>query len=137
MPKIVVTGIPELDRALRRLGAKAANKVVRKALRAGAKDFAAAARSEAPVGETHRLVESIKVRAGRRSRKAISVNVVIGKDSFPGESYLYPAGVQLGEPGEGRPPDPYMTRAFDGREAPVKRRLESDIARGITREAGK
>lgn len=139
MPKIVVTGIREIDRKLRQLGPKLANKIARQALRKGAKRFAGAAKAEAPVGQGP-LRAGIKARAGKRSRKAISVNVVLGADQFPAavarsRGFLYPAGVELGEPGEGREPDPFMERAFDGNENGVRTQLEKDIRDGIEREA--
>jgi HK97 gp10 family phage protein len=133
--KVVVTGVADLDRALRALPAKIGNKVVRQALRKGAKTFAAAARAKAPK-ETGKLESAIKVRAGRRSRTGIAVAVVVGAESFdgPGE-YLYPVASEFGT--SKMKAQPYLRPAFDALKSAVEAQVIADIRAGVEREAAK
>ena len=85
------------DKRLRRQFAKLPGvmqkKVVRKSLRAGARPVKEAAKRFAPVGKTKNLRGSITVRAMRRSRKAIVVNVITASGNlFKGTTFY--AGFQ-------------------------------------------
>ncbi len=116
---VVVTGVPAIDRRLRRVEGKVGRKVVRRALRRGAKLVAQEAKRRAP-RRTGALSKSIKVRAGKRSRRAISINAIIGKGFFKGETF-YAGFIEFGAPGHmtygrGRSPlkpNPFMRAAFD------------------------
>jgi HK97 gp10 family phage protein len=70
--KFTLTGVAELDRALKELGPRVATNVSGRALRAMAKPIVQRARELVPVGETGRLKESIttklhRVRPGQRT----------------------------------------------------------------------
>lgn len=134
--KVVVTGVPELDRVLRELLPKVANKVARQALRVGAKAFAARARELAPA-ETGKMEGAIKVRAASRSRKAIRVGVVIAAEPFVDPSRpkypFYPAAQEFGTSEyAGRP---YLRPAFQELKGHVEARVIREIWAGVERAA--
>lgn len=149
--KAIVTGIPEIDRKLRSLPTRVANKVVRQAMRAALRPLAAAAAREAPEGVTGDLERSIKVRSGKRSRSAIRMGVVVAEDNFRNRKKFYAAFEHLGHrvrvgrrTGPGRkkefgdskvPPDPFMRRAYDSGADAAKATAEHRIRDGIEREA--
>lgn len=110
--KLIVTGIKEVDAALRALGSpKEANKASRRAMREVLKThILPEVRREAPV-ETGHLEESPTVRAGRRSRSRVEFAVVIGIDRFG--RHWYPTFKQFGAPGINQLADPFMTRAYE------------------------
>lgn len=87
MAQIAITNIPEIDRALRRLGPKVANQVVMRAIRDAMKPMAPDIAREAPRGETGKLSQSVKVRVGRRSTKRKEILVLYAKDDFGGDRW--------------------------------------------------
>jgi HK97 gp10 family phage protein len=74
-------GIRDFKKALDGLEAKVAKKLLRTSLRAGAKILAAQIKATAPVSEGV-LKRSVKVKAGKRKKNTISMDVVIegGRD---------------------------------------------------------
>lgn len=81
-------GVPEMLRALKNIDENIANKWARTALRNAAKIVANACRADAPV-KSGKTKEAIKVRAGKRSRVRVSMNVVLSSKLFPkGGFYL-------------------------------------------------
>jgi HK97 gp10 family phage protein len=82
-----VRGDRELKRKLNQLANKEVKKIVRQAMRAGAKVILPRARANAPVGATGNLRRAIKVRAAKRSRKYIGINVTLGKGFFQGDEF--------------------------------------------------
>jgi len=89
---IRMTGDKELDRQLRRLAGNDQKKIVRKALRAGARPIQADAIANAPEDEEGRL-KKVKVRSAKRSRRSIGARV--GFFSGSGEDGIA-AHVELG-----------------------------------------
>lgn len=89
-----IAGGAELDRRLRAVDRKLAGKIVRKALREGAKPVAKEARSLAP-RKTGQMAGAIKVRAGRSRKGVVSVVVQLGRRFFKGDSF-YGAFVEFG-----------------------------------------
>ncbi|MEJ7636476.1 MAG: HK97-gp10 family putative phage morphogenesis protein [Singulisphaera sp.] len=132
MAKIVITGIAELDKKLRTLGPKVANKVVRQAMRKGDQAFKAAIEHNAPQGETGDLAGSVKVRAGKRSRTGQSVEVGLDEATFEGDRFY--AGFQEYGTGD-MEGDGFVHEAFDTKADGVKRDIERAIRDGIEREA--
>jgi HK97 gp10 family phage protein len=131
--KIVVTGDRKIDRKLRALGPKVANKVVRKALRAGGKVFQAELQRNAPEGETGELKREIKVRAAKRSRKVglgITVAVVPLREHEDKFYAIFPELGTVDQPAQG-----YGRRSFDSQKDHVKRLVMDEIRRGAEREA--
>jgi HK97 gp10 family phage protein len=82
-----VRGAKELKRKLDELADKEVKKIVRQAMRAGAKVILPKAKAYAPVGATGNLRRAIKVRAAKRSRKYIGVNVTLGEGFFIGDAF--------------------------------------------------
>jgi len=74
-------GVPDLKRALGLVEAKVAKKLLRTSLRSAAKLVAAEIRANAPVAEGL-LKRSVKVRAGRRRKNYIGVEITVegGRD---------------------------------------------------------
>lgn len=92
----------DISRALKALGGfekRVANKLLRGALRKGAKVVQQDAKADAPVGETNELKQSVKVRSGKRKKGQISIEVVadahpfveFGTSKMPAEPFLRPA----------------------------------------------
>jgi HK97 gp10 family phage protein len=85
---VKITGVDAINRAFRELEPKLARKVIRSALRKGAKIVQAAEKQAAPQGETGILRKAIKVRASRvRKKNVISLGVIMGQGDFKGESF--------------------------------------------------
>lgn len=134
-------GAKELDRALTRLGKKAGGKIGRKALRAGAKPILANAKGRAPKGEKGFIPPSLKLKAGKRSRKKDYINIVIQTDKgwFKGKDF-YAAFVEFGhfvgsrKLGSARtwvPPQPFVRPAFDSKKRQAVRIIMRELQRGI------
>lgn len=82
-----VRGGAQLKRHLDQLADVEIKKILRKAMRAGAKVILPAARANAPVGAAGRLRKAIRVRAAKRSRKYIGMTVTVGKELFKGDEF--------------------------------------------------
>lgn len=93
--RLEVRGAKELKRQLDQLADVEIRKILRKAMRAGAKVILPAARANAPVGATGAIRKGIRVRAARRSRKYIGIVIVLGKGFFLGDEF-YGAFQELG-----------------------------------------
>ena len=83
---LVATGFKELDRKLRDFEPKVAKKAVRRASREALRPVHRAAQRNAPF-ETGLLEQSIKVRAIKRTRKAIGSQVTTREGFFQGETF--------------------------------------------------
>lgn len=161
MAKIVVLGIPQVDAALKELGARVGNKVVRQGMRAGAKIVAAEIANRSP-SRTGRMKSSVKVRTMKRSRKnRIGLIAGFGEGWFKGKTF-YAAFVAFGhrlgkrthkrshKAGGGKtaaarafkmtdtrpkvPPNPFMQEAFKSAGPTARQRAEQTILAGIARE---
>ena len=129
-----------LERKLKTLPTRVRNKVVRTALRDGAKIVQAETKSLAPV-QTGLLKKSLKVRAMKRKKGRIGINVQMGAGDYKGETF-YGAFVEYGHKlgkrtngikraqkkgaavGDSRPMVPgqhFMERAFDNKSAVAAR----------------
>ena len=65
MARKIITGLPELEKTLKNLADKTADKIARSALRAGVVVVAKAEKAAAPVGKTGQLKASIGSRVGK------------------------------------------------------------------------
>lgn len=119
---VSVEGAEEVLRELEARGKKIASKGLRKALREGGRPFLAAAKANVPV-RTGALKKSLRLRAGRRSRKWISFVVTTSKESkgnlFVGKQY-YAGFVEFGAPRRGIKPSGFLRRAFEARKEEAK-----------------
>lgn len=142
MRTIKITGARAIQRALDELPKRLAKKVIRQALRAGAKVIQPAAKAEAPekTGQTRR---AIKVRAGKsRKKNVISLGVIIGKGSYQGETF-YGAfqnfGWKTGKRGSSNrtqvPGKHFMEKALAEKGVAARDVAEDVILAGIEREA--
>ena len=148
MPETVITidGAKELEKKLRDLGAQAEKKVYRQALRAGAKVVQVAAKAKAPK-DTGLLRKSIKVRAGKRSRGQIEVNVCVDPIAFYWrffEEGFYRGkrmgGRKMRQEANGRPwvpPRPFIRPAWDEQKSNALRIITDKLLSGIQAEAMK
>lgn len=85
--KFTLTGFDNLADRLAKLGEKTAGRVIRGALRSGAKIVQSGVRDETPVGKTRLLRSAIRVRAMRRKQHRIGVMVTVGAAFFKGETF--------------------------------------------------
>ena len=124
---IKLIGGKELDRKLKALPRKVAKKILRQALRAGAKIILAQAKANAPVA-TGQLKKSLKVRAMKRTRKGtVGFKVQTKAGDFKGDEF-YGSFLEYGfrrgkRPGKGAeytreivPAQPFMRPAFDSKK---------------------
>jgi len=135
-------GEKALQRKLAALGRTGANKVLRKALRAGAKVIRTEAQANAPV-LTGDLRANIRVRAMKRRKQGVGVRVVVGDGWYQGDQF-YGAFLEFGHRvgsrrlGDARAtvePKPFMRPAFDQKKDAAISEIETVLATGIVEEA--
>jgi HK97 gp10 family phage protein len=115
-----VTGLNELKGTLAALPDKMEKKVLRKGLRAGAKDVLKSARAEAPK-LSGALSKNIKIRGGRGCKGKIALSVGVGARDFKGPTFyggfiIYGHRVgkrALGDKRHFVEPNNFLQRAFD------------------------
>lgn len=99
MIDISILGDKKLTASFNKLALKTQKKFTRKALRAGAKVVQQEYKARVPV-DTGRLKRGIKVRAGKRSRRGISINIETPTRDKLGieadDPYYYPAIIEYG-----------------------------------------
>lgn len=137
---VVITGVKQIDRRLKNLEPKIQRKVIRQSMRKGMKPVLALAREIAP--ELTGLMKSnIKLRAGKRKRGRISIEVRVDsaegltKTTSSGEKVFYPAVVEWGD--KDTPPHPFMRPAYDQGGPTAKNTAMHEILEGTLREASK
>ena len=133
MAQFKLTGLKEIDKALSSLEPKLQKKVLRQAMRKAMKIVAAEAKENAPVDEGT-LKASIKVKAGKKTRNAISINVQSGEGDFKGDTY-YASFIEYGT--SKRPATPFMRPAFDSKAKEAKDLAIKEILDGVERESKK
>lgn len=84
---IRVDGLKELEEALAELSPKVMQEVEKTTLREIAKPVLADVKSNAPKGATLRLSESFKIRAMRRKKGRVGVQIITSKGWFQGETF--------------------------------------------------
>lgn len=128
-----ITGIAEIDRALRELEPKIAKKVLRQACRKALKPVKDAAQANAPV-KSGQVKKAIKVKAGKRRRDQIRLDVTIGAGDFVGKQF-YGSFLEFGtESIEARE---FLRRAYESQQEQARRIAQAEILKGIEREAAK
>lgn len=115
---IVITGIKEIDRALKKLDAVDAKKAIRKGVRAGLDAVLSSAKEKSPV-KSGRLKKSLKKRALKRKKGRIGYKIVAQPTKKEAEAnpdqYFYGAAVEFGT--EKTPENDFMLRAFEEKKA--------------------
>lgn len=127
-------GFGQLHRKLDRLEAKTGKKVVRRALRTGAKLIHAEAKALVPVDEGE-LKRTLKVRAAKTSRrsKSFGVAVITDASAFEVPDAAHHAAVEYGTADAAA--QPYMRPAFDNKKAQALGVVTAEIKRGVLAEA--
>lgn len=123
---VKITGAYSVEQALKDLEPKLAKKVLRKAVRQGAKILKEETEKEAPK-KTGALAGSVKIKT-RFKKSVISAQTVIGEGAFKGETW-YAAAIEFGT--SKMAPNPFMQRAFDAKKDEVARVTEAAIKQGI------
>jgi len=135
---IVVTGIKQIDRKLKQLEPKIQKKVLRQSMRAGLKEVQAEMKAQVPV-DTGLMKKNVKVRALKRSRKRIGMEVRVGAAPglithwASGESFFYPAGVEYGD--STHPPNPFGRRAYAAKGPKARDITMAKMVEGVEKEA--
>lgn len=122
MAKAIVTGWKELDKAFGGLEVKIQGKVLRGAMRAGAQRIQAAAVAyivSNPSIDEGDLAKSLKVRAAKRSRRSIGMQVVT-------KGAAHANLVEYGT--KNMPPEPFLRRAGYDNKAAIQKMLLDDVA---------
>lgn len=132
MASFKLIGMKEIHKAFKDLEPKVAKKVVRKALRKGMKIVLAEAKVKAPTGETKQLKKSLKIKARKRSRKVIAMDLTSGKGDFKGDQY-YAAMVEYGT--KKQPAQHYMRDAFEAKGGVAAKAIKDAIRDGILEQA--
>jgi HK97 gp10 family phage protein len=132
MGKLVVTGVKEIDRRLATLEPKVAKKHLRQAMRKGMRPIQSQVEGNAPAGESGDLAASVILRAGKRSRNKMTMNVALGSRTFRGEKF-YATFTEWGT--SDQPAQGYMRRAFDTRGRGARDVIVELVARAVEIEA--
>lgn len=128
-----VTGIKSIDQALAKLEPKVKKKMVKRAMRPAMKPILKAAKSNAPV-DTGATKRAIKIRAAKRSRTTMGIDVRIGEGDYKGEQY-YAAFVEYGT--SKMEPKPFLRPAYDTGKDKAKTDTIEAIKKLILEEAKK
>lgn len=139
-----VSGVEQLIKRLHTLEEKVQKKVLNPALRAGAKLVAPEVRKNAPKGPTRKvkgetvrggaLRRSIKVRAMKRKKYRVGINVMIGKGFFKGKTW-YGGVIELGAPNRKIKGQHFMRRAYESKREEVVQKVSNMILAGILAQA--
>lgn len=133
---ITLKGGLKLERTLRELPKRVANKVVSKSLRAGAKVTQQATKAAAPV-RTGLLKSSIKVRATKRKKGRIGIAVQIKGGDYKGKAFygsFIEYGYRKGKRGRGLKRAQAQLARWIGRDASSSKR--GGVLKRILRSEG-
>lgn len=130
--RLRITGHKEIDKKLRKLPEKVTKKILRRAMTKALKPVRDTARGYCPV-DTGKLRDSIKIRAGNRSRLAIKRQVTTsGSDNmFSGETY-YGGMVEYGT--QNMQAKPFMRPAYDAEKDNAKKLAIDEIRKILNEE---
>lgn len=148
---VTLKGFKQLEKKLLGLEKKVAKKLVRRALRDGAKIIHQEARLRVPV-KTGRLRRSIKVKAAKKRKKhQVAIIVQCGEGDFVGDTF-YGGMIEFGyekvpvyrgsdgrfrsakrgtQPTTTVPPQPFMRPAFDSKKGAAVSAIENTLSAGI------
>ena len=119
-----IRGVDDAISALRDLDPLVRGKILQSAIRKGAVILQQATIDRAPVGETGKLVESIKVSRAGLSREDIALNVIVRP--------FYSRFIEHGTIKMSA--KPFARPAFDESEGEIQRIIKSALKIGIERE---
>lgn len=115
-----IKGLDETDKALKDLDVAVAKRIIRKGLRAGAKDVLNAARADAPQ-RSGAIKRNIKIRGGGTKNGVVKLNIGVGAKDFQGKTFyagfvLYGHKVgsrKLGDARTAVPANNFLERAYE------------------------
>lgn len=125
--KVWVTGIKEIDAALKQLERKEARKVFAKATREAAKVVQKLAVAGAPV-DTGLLARSLKVRSTKKLKNAVGAEVRTGDQEFGGETF-YGSFQEYGT--SKIPPQGFLRKAYDAGKKRAAQVMEAEAKKGL------
>ena len=132
MAKIILSGVPELDRKLKLLAANMANKITRGALRTAGKQLLEKTKAAAPV-DTGRLRKGLKLKALKRSRTRSGVMIQTpSREALgikPGDKSYYPAAVEFGT--DKKAANPFMRGTAQKEKPMVVAVFKREVAAGV------
>jgi HK97 gp10 family phage protein len=138
--KIIVTGIPEIDRRLRTLPYRVQRKVVMQSMRKGMKIVLSEAKKQVPVdsGLTKANIKLRVFKFRKRDEQGLQVSVMSNpgfiRVTKAGIRYWYPAIVEFGA--KNRKANPFLRRTYTSM-GPMARNIAMIALRdGVIREAG-
>lgn len=130
-----ITGIKEIDRALKELEPKLAKQAIRKGMREGLKIMLKRARVLAPVGPSRQangvdhksgtLRKGIKIKSSR-SRKGIRIAILLAKESFKNDPF-YGAFQEEGAKKARIKPQHFLRKAFEETKNQVRDKTAAEI----------
>lgn len=129
MAKIAITGMAATDKALRQLGVKTANKLIRGALKQAAKEMAIEVNQQVPV-ETGLLQSEIKVKPIKRSRNKMGSRVLISDVKHNDGSTSIVGFVEFGT--KDTKANPFFRRSLDNKGPAVKNTAMDEVEAAIT-----
>ena len=136
--QFTIKGLKEIQRAYRELPRRAANKVVRQAIRKAIKPVQAKVKDLSPRGATKRLSRAPKVRTRKKIKRGIiALNVQIGEGDFKGKTFyggFQNFGTSKGNKLKGKH---YIEAAFKATRKKAAKDVRNEVKAGIVREAKK
>lgn len=135
--KLIITGDKVIAAMLRRVGdPKSTNKIVRKALRNGAKSLLPAVKNNIPVA-SGAMKKAAKIKAGKRSRKGPTMFVMVSAEDIVAanpelserDASFYPMAVEFGD-ANNEPQAPFR-KAFDSLHEVVAESMNDEIKREV------
>lgn len=122
-----VEGAKELEKKLLSLEPKLGRKIIRQALRKGAKLILNQAKANVPV-DTGDLKKSLKVRAMRKRRHRYGVMVATSEGWFEGEQF-YGGFIEFGT--HKMAAQPFVRPAFDSEKDAAEKTIVDEIKQGL------
>jgi HK97 gp10 family phage protein len=118
IPRVKISGLQHVKKALSELAPKVEKKVIRDAIRTAAKPILAEIKNLVPVGETGDLKKSLKIRVVKKKKKG-TIAFLIGSSAkgFRNSEQYYGAFLELGT--RKQKPLGFIRKAYDekGKEA--------------------
>ena len=135
---IVITGVRQIDRKLKRLPVKVQKKVLRQSIRFGLKIIQEEMKAQVPVdrGLTR---QNIKVRALKRRSNRIGMECRVTTAPglvahwASGEPFFYPAGIEFGD--SEHAPNPFGRRSYQAKGQTARDETMIKMRDGVEREA--
>lgn len=126
--KVLVTGDKEIDALLAKLPRSLGNKILKKNMRSGLKPIHKQAKADAPK-DTGELKKKTKIKAGKRSRSRVVINVI--SEAISPTGVRYPFIQEFGSEKMGIPASRWMTKTYlqhkDSASNHITRGIKSDL----------